>query len=345
MTSIAEAKSRISQDKTNYYYMSYPVVKPRKNIIATAAEFLLEISTDKHVEPEMKLWISSNGSIASFHYDMERNYFVQVTGSKTFIIANAHANIFLHPQSYLHPNWRQSPLVNIHSASALVIAAVTFFNQVNFSCISTTADTNTSTKSLPKKPGNLKNPICLYQHLSQTTTRSREDIVAEIFDINEVTLNPGDVLHLPPFFFHCVISGPDSLSLNAWLGSSELHASQKLINVALPFGKADSIVEKIQMLRFTIFRLFWIYGEEGTTGMEFEIFVQTFLSRYSSLVFDPRYNCKRLEYSEDVIEKITVYNEYTINKLILGSCRAAISENDEALIIRGKTFCKRYLTM
>lgn len=53
--------------------------------------------------------------------------------------------------------------------------------------------------------------------------------------IYEVTLNPGDVLYLPPFWLHRVTSLDVSISVNAWCPCPEFGLINRVTDVAVPF--------------------------------------------------------------------------------------------------------------
>ena len=62
-----------------------------------------------HNEVESMLWVSSPGAECSPHYDMHHNFFLQLAGTKTFIITEPASGLLLYkPHSSLHPHWRQA---------------------------------------------------------------------------------------------------------------------------------------------------------------------------------------------------------------------------------------------
>lgn len=270
-----------------YYYMSYEIYNTISNpFVYNTAPYLLRLGGRAAVPPQMRLWISSPSATASWHYDMESNFFVQLTGSKTFLLANADAYLFLSPQSYLHPMWRQSMHFNLTSLEAIAALAVSY--------VDTFGHMNCTAREMASQNHHRQNPICVYKKkIKAEPARSKTGIAAEVFGLTAVTLTAGDVLHLPPFSFHCVISRQDSSSLNAWLGSPELTISNKLLNAPLPFPESASLSEQLQAVRYQLMRLFSIFGYSGVYGLEYQLFSTSFAKRYSYLALDEERNCQR----------------------------------------------------
>ena len=53
------------------------------------------------------LFLSNDQTLATYHYDMVNNFFLQLTGSKTFYITEPSAYKYFKPYGCLHPLWRQ----------------------------------------------------------------------------------------------------------------------------------------------------------------------------------------------------------------------------------------------
>ncbi|RHY19780.1 hypothetical protein DYB25_008428 [Aphanomyces astaci] len=51
----------------------------------------------------------------------------------------------------------------------------------------------------------------------------------------QVTLQPGETMYLPPFWFHCVITTAPSISVNVWSDSMELSLLESLLQNAMPY--------------------------------------------------------------------------------------------------------------
>lgn len=68
---------------------------------------------------EHRLWLARQGWTVSPHYDITDNLYLQLRGSKTFLVASPEAarSLALHPS--LHPSWRQSQRLELTSMPAL----------------------------------------------------------------------------------------------------------------------------------------------------------------------------------------------------------------------------------
>lgn len=259
-----------------YYYITYEIKKKSNAFVAAAAPYLLQLGDPSVIPPQMRLWLSSPGAVASWHFDMESNYFVQLTGSKTFLLLNADAYLFMNPRSYLHPSWRQAEYAMLTTLSSVIELAIDFMDSQNV-----TQCTGTSTIY---QNHHKKNSICRYNSLIKSGS-TKESAVMELFGIISVELTAGDVLHLPPFVFHCVISGEYSSSLNIWLGSKELSISNKLQKIPLPFLESASFTEQLLSVRHTIMRLFSMFGHGGVFfGLEYSLFSTALAKRYKSMI-------------------------------------------------------------
>lgn len=318
------------EDMKPYYYVSYDIKHAFKSpIVAASAPYLLRIGGHALAQPQMRLWLGSNGATASWHYDMESNFFVQLTGSKVFLLANADAYLFLNPQSFLHPNWRQSVHFNLTSIASVIDVALSFLDaQSNISCFG---------RQTTLHNHNRLNPICKFKEMQESATRTREKIVVDLFGLQEVSLAPGDVLHLPPFYFHCVISGKNSSSLNAWLGSKELSISQKLQTVPLPFMESDSFIMKLTAVRFTIMRLFTMFGQGGASGIEFKMFSDALRERYRGIVENSCDENSALHVESAACRTDTCAQNRT-NDLI-SACSWNLSPSDLAEMETGRDHC------
>ncbi|OQS06338.1 hypothetical protein THRCLA_01627 [Thraustotheca clavata] len=54
----------------------------------------------------------------------------------------------------------------------------------------------------------------------------------------DVTLNPGDTMYLPPFWFHCVLTSSPSISVNVWSDAEELKFLNQAMSNPLPYLEA-----------------------------------------------------------------------------------------------------------
>ena len=55
-----------------------------------------------------------------------------------------------------------------------------------------------------------------------------------------VDLEPGEVLYLPPYWFHCVMTLVPSISLNVWSDSASYLLMEKILTSPVPFESSWS---------------------------------------------------------------------------------------------------------
>jgi len=162
-----------------YYYWAGPVA-----LLGPAMAGDVEPHSPLVLNPQesyFNAWISSKGVIASCHYDMYHNFFVQVSGRKRFTLfppSDWH-NLQVFPIS--HPSHRQC--------------------QVNMLDPHDTAELERATGTGP--------------------------IVVQV--------GPGDVLYLPPFWFHHVEALDASMSVNVWSYTRDFSDAHGIFKLPVPF--------------------------------------------------------------------------------------------------------------
>lgn len=68
----------------------------------------------------------------------------------------------------------------------------------------------------------------------------------------EVELLPGEVLYLPPYWFHCVVTVRPSISLNVWSDSATYHLMEEVFNAPIPFEEQWGEERLMQALKLFI---------------------------------------------------------------------------------------------
>lgn len=154
---------------------------------------------------DMSLWIGRAGVTASAHYDSSHNLFVQIKGRKRFTLAppeTARCGLGLYPA--LHPFYRQvqRDILDPQWSEAVFVP---------------TPDAS-SAAAAPVDGSSCGCNVTLF----------------------EVDLNPGDVLYMPPHWFHRVTSLPSpddspSFSINSWWSSPSFRRTAKVLAQPLPF--------------------------------------------------------------------------------------------------------------
>lgn len=199
-----------------YWYLVEPFHAPLSNPILSSIskEFQEYVSSSvAHMgssSVESMLWVSSAMAECNPHYDMPHNFFLQVAGTKTFVIAEPAASLLFRTHSYLHPYWRQAREKSLTSVAAILSA------------------TDESDGMLNSVFGSQKSSSGPW----------------------EVTLQPGDMLFLPAFYYHYVKSGPTgSTSLNMWVPSAAQACMDRIVkSVPLPFEDAEDVEIKAAKL-------------------------------------------------------------------------------------------------
>lgn len=189
------------KNRSTYVYHTHRM-HPSGNSLLRA----LEEARFTSASPNINLWFGSAGVVAVLHYDIEHNLFVQLRGEKVFYIAEPAAALWLGEGdvgSGLH--WHSSQHPSWRQAQ-LVPAPM-------------------------NEAGGVGN----------ATLTLLNELASHGFKVWEVRLRAGDMLYIPPYYLHTVVSDTASASLNVWSGSEEYAAARELEKQSLPFDvKADT---------------------------------------------------------------------------------------------------------
>jgi hypothetical protein len=148
------------------------------------------------------LWLSHPGVVAQTHYDTQHNVFVQVQGTKRFLLFPPSAELYSYPN--IHRSYRQSQ----------------WHLEMNSSAPS----------QVPGDGTTMPSPV------TRTNAERFPLIHAKKVTALEVMLHPGDVLYIPPYWQHRVESLSLSLSLSI-LSPSYVEASlAEVFWENVPFG-------------------------------------------------------------------------------------------------------------
>ncbi len=109
-----------NNDTGNYIYSNYNFDTRQDSLLVShLVPILLNIPRILNSSPLLRLWVSSKGTIALPHYDLEHNLFFQLSGEKTFTISPPSSYPLYNPFPFLHPQWRQSQRRELISATAV----------------------------------------------------------------------------------------------------------------------------------------------------------------------------------------------------------------------------------
>jgi hypothetical protein len=157
------------------------------------------------------LWLASPRARASPHYDIDNNVIIQLSGKKRMLLSPLSSILTstsiapLHPST--HPNWRHLQQTSSNN------------NKNN----------NVNSKTINKESGKYDDLIDKFGVESGELLGTPHGFV---------DLEPGDVLFIPPFYFHATENSNDksTCSINTWFGdqSSQFSIEDGLRGIPLP---------------------------------------------------------------------------------------------------------------
>ncbi len=184
---------------------------------------------------EANLWVGARNVHAVSHYDSSYNSFVQIVGSKEFILAPPKSlkDMYIYPKS--HPkHHRQSKITNLE-------------------------DVNRT----------------LFPNFDEET-------------LYKVILNPGDVLVMPPYWFHQVKSLTSSIALNIWSQPSLFSIAEssltdpvddEFINTIEKFVPSDDKNWRLAIF-LKLSKLFLLKAHDGNETEAFSFIQDVILEKY-----------------------------------------------------------------
>eukprot|EP00908_Phaeocystis_cordata_P013113 Transcript_24146.p2 GENE.Transcript_24146~~Transcript_24146.p2 ORF type:complete len:431 (+),score=173.19 Transcript_24146:125-1294(+) len=152
------------------------------------------------------LWAGDAGTQSHTHYDASANFFVQLHGTKRFELwpPERWPSMALHPKD--HPAYRQSQL-----------------------------DSGEAVPPLPGCPADVSAPAALRAALRGLGGAERPACAAA----RVATVAPGEVLYVPPFWFHRVASLSASTALSSMSNLEEAGRFSRAVRAGLPYALAD----------------------------------------------------------------------------------------------------------
>ena len=186
-------------------------------------EFIGSAAASAAQPAHVNLWTGSKGATCASHFDIEDNFFLQLRGTKRFVITEPAAHDIFQPYSSLHPRWRQARNAQVLTSSDVHLAHRSLEAQSRNASLTSKAKAEVpqATQAIPGMKKGAKLP--------------RK--VAKVPQTWEITLEAGDLLYLPAYYFHTVTSESDgSTSINAWLPSQAAQIALQINKeVELPF--------------------------------------------------------------------------------------------------------------
>jgi hypothetical protein len=189
-------------------------------------------------QTSVNLWVGSKNVTAPCHYDGYHNFFVQISGTKRFLLASPWARSWLRPFPFLHPSHAQCQ--------------------------------------------------------RRLDTRSHQDgdtlpPHGDEFGFYEAVLEPGDLLYIPPGWFHEATSLSRSVSVNGWTPPrSEIETVEALFALPVPWeeemrvpGESAPGENKPRKLVHILARLF---GSATVPDAAAQFVKDLYAERYAELV-------------------------------------------------------------
>lgn len=160
----------------------------------------------------MNLWLGSPGVVAHTHHDEDPNWAAQIYGHKRWILSPPSEAWKLYPYPHMHSFRSQS--------------------QVDFKTRDSIDGRARASGSLPDLDDN-------------------KDLFPDFGNITafEALLSPGEILFIPPFWFHRVVTEDTSIAVNTWshLPGGSPHTEMEL--VPLPFERDWDLARKATSLK------------------------------------------------------------------------------------------------
>jgi hypoxia-inducible factor 1-alpha inhibitor (HIF hydroxylase) len=163
-------------------------------------------------EHDMNLWLGSPGVVAHTHHDEVPNWAAQVYGHKRWILSPPSEAWKIYPYPYLHSFRSQS--------------------QIDFKTRESIDGRARATGKLPELDDN-------------------DHLFPDFVNVTayEALLSPGEIMYIPPFWFHRVVTEDTSIAVNTWSnipGGNPHNAMEKL---PLPFEDDWDLARKSTGLR------------------------------------------------------------------------------------------------
>ena len=185
------------------------------------------------------LWMASRDVYVTPHYDVDHNFLLQLAGTKRIVLTTPAGYDLFRPGSSLSPFWRQS-LGAVATPAAPDDEAEVGPGRGMFS-LQRIKDAVSQCYAQPLDPmgmdtGGVADALCFTGYNHSSALFHPTSVVSW-----EVLLAPGDVLYIPPGYFHSVLyTSPRSHSVNMFVNSLVQDVQTKLRNVAsLPYTRLN----------------------------------------------------------------------------------------------------------
>jgi hypothetical protein len=188
---------------------------------------------DEHHASEHKrvsrafLWMASRDAYVTPHYDIDHNFLLQLSGTKRVVLTTPAGYDLFRPGSSLSPYWRQSQGPTTAAAAGAQGPGPSMSSMQNIKdaisrCYAQPLDrgrdrdeSGNETVAVTAAAGSDGGALCVTGYNHSYALFHPTSIISW-----EVLLTPGDVLYIPPGYFHSVLyTSPASHSVNLFLNS------------------------------------------------------------------------------------------------------------------------------
>jgi len=223
------------------------------------------------------VWMGSKGSTAALHHDPFDNFFVQIYGRKKFTLfsPDLHHSFYVYPKT--HPASRQAQ-VNIDEPDERRFPKLSGIIANNID-----DDDHSSSSANSDEKGSLA-------HGNRGVTVNEKTVRGALESGIEIVVKPGDVLYLPPFWFHQVEALDTAISVNTWFDSPDVEIMDAAWSEPLPFS-ADWSDEGFALgLKLMIHELVnKVLGHPKDTRQQAEALTRSFIQDLVDTRFKPLY--------------------------------------------------------
>ena len=199
-------------DPSHFYYYSGNLMQDQFSFLRTKtniAKHVHSLVSDTAIRKKLtaNIWIGKAGVQATAHYDSVHNIYIHLAGIKIIRLLPPSAVQYLQVHGRMHPYACQSRYKHLSTGE--------LFNRT-FCVVSETCTPTSRTEILST------------EHLySEYIAQYNRDII-------EIVLTPGDVLYIPPFWFHEVVAQTAALSVSLWWDAVQLDVMDIVYALPLP---------------------------------------------------------------------------------------------------------------
>jgi len=199
-------------DQSHFYYYSGNLMQDQFAFLRAKTDIVKHVQSlvqDTVIRKKLtaNVWIGKAGVQATAHYDSVHNVYIHLAGTKVLRLLPPSAVQYLQVHGRMHPYACQSRYKHLSTGDLF---------KRTFCVLSEACTTTHSTPTL------------------NTDQRSNEYISQYNRDAVEIVLKPGDVLYIPPFWFHEVVAQTAALSVSLWWDAAQLDVMDIVYALPLP---------------------------------------------------------------------------------------------------------------